>query len=105
MLYYDRYDKFRTNDGTKPIPGITIPISGTDKSVIYKQGVTRFDKLSQEYYGNPYHGWLILLANQKFGGMEFDIPNGEIIRIPFPFNNALELYTSEVNTYIRLYGE
>lgn len=104
-MYFDRYDKFRTNLGTKIIPSIVIPTSSTDKKVLYKKGVTRFDILSQEYYGNPYHGWLILLANQKFGGMEFDIPNGEIIRIPFPFNKALELYNSEVNDYIRLYGE
>jgi len=104
-VYVDRYNKFRTNDGTSPIPGIVIPNSATDKKVIYVTGKTRFDILSQEYYGNPYHGWLILLANQQFGGMEFDIPNGEIIRIPFPFNNAIELYNSEVNNYIRLYGE
>lgn len=103
-IYFDRYNNFRTNDGTKPIPGIIIPISPTDKKIIYQKGVTRFDKLSQEYYDNPFHGWLILLANQQFGGMEFDIPNGEIIRIPFPFNKALELYNSEVNEYIRLYG-
>lgn len=103
-MYYDRYEKFRTNYGTTIIPGIELPILPSDKKVIYHKGRTRFDILSQTHYGNPYHGFLILLANQKFGGMEFDIPNGEIIRIPFPFNTALELYNKQVNEYIRLYG-
>jgi hypothetical protein len=36
------------------------------------------------YYNNPYGGWLIMLANPEFGGLEFNIPNQTVIRIPFP---------------------
>jgi hypothetical protein len=25
------------------------------------------------YYNNPYGGWLIMLANPEFGGLEFNI--------------------------------
>lgn len=103
--YYDRYDKFRTNSGTKIIPGLKIPVEPSDKRVVYKIGKTRFDKLSDKHYGNPYHGWLILLANPKKGGLEFDIEDGEIIRIPFPFKSALDRYDNEVEKYLRLYGE
>lgn len=103
--YYDRYQRFKENGGVRPIPGILINTSVEDKSVVYKLGYTRLDKLSQEYYGNPYHGWLIMSANPKFGGLEWEIPNGEVIRIPFPFKDAIDRYNKEVERHILLYGE
>ena len=84
--YYDRYQQFKSNGKYKMIPFIKLEPKSTDKTVVYFSQRTRLDKLSQEYYGNPYHGWLILLANPKYGGVEESIPNNEIIRIPFTFN-------------------
>tara|TARA_R110000868_G_scaffold176916_2_gene414904 strand:+ start:2099 stop:2416 length:318 start_codon:yes stop_codon:yes gene_type:complete len=102
--YFDRYKEFRTNGSVKPIPGISIPILGSDKQVIYKLGDTRLDKVSQQYYNNPYHGFLIMLANPQYGGMEFDIKDRDIIRVPFPYNSAIERYVNAVEEYKRLYG-
>ncbi len=103
--YYDRYENFRDNRKVEPtIPGIPISVSSTDKQVLYKSSKTRLDKVSQEYYGNPYHGWLILLANPQWGGMEFNIPDETPIRIPFPFTSALERYILAVNKHKELYG-
>ena len=102
--YYDRYENFRENDEIKPIPGIIISVENTDKQILYKVGKTRLDKVSDEYYGNPYHGWLILLANPQWGGMEFDIPNNQTIRVPFPFTNAIERYILSVKRHKELYG-
>jgi hypothetical protein len=102
--YYDRYEKFKTNGEIKPIPGIKIPESSTDKKIVYKQNITRLDKLSQDYYNNPYHGFLIMLANQKYGGLEFDIPDRAVIRVPFPFESAVERYLNEVEKHKALYG-
>ena len=103
--YYDRYANFRTNADIKPIPGITIQEIGSDKYNTYKQGITRLDKLSNMYYNNPYSGWLIMLANPEFGGLEFNIPNSTIIRIPFPFDSAIERYITQVTNHKKLYGE
>lgn len=103
--YYDRYAQFRDNNGTKPIPFINIYAKSSDKKIVYKLGKTRFDRLSQDYYGNPYHGFLIALANPKYGGLEFLYRDGDVIRIPFPFNDALERYNQEVEKYKKLYGE
>ena len=102
--YYDRYENFRGNGVMEQIPWIRIAPQSTDKQAAYKVGKSRMDKLSQEYYGNPYHGWLIMIANPQWGGMEFNIPDGEIIRIPFPFTNAVERYILEVKRYKELYG-
>mgnify|MGYP003139429914 FL=1 len=102
--YYNRYQKFNFNGKYTPLPFIKIEPKSTDKSVLYRQTQSRMDKLSQEYYGNPYHGWLIMLANPQYGGVEESIPNNEIIRIPFPFKDSLQQYISEVQKYQKLNG-
>ena len=51
------------------------------------------------YY--PYHGWLILLANPEFGGLEFDIPERSVIIVPFPLEKTLEDYQTAVRRYKR----
>jgi hypothetical protein len=101
--YFDRYEEFRQNNTIKPIPGITIPIVGSDKKVVYKSD-SRMDRLSQEYYGVPFYGWLIMLCNQKYGGMEFDIPANEVIIVPFPLDSALSRYVTAVKEHKDLNG-
>lgn len=103
--YFDRYNNFRTNADIKPIPGITIPLNTSDKYFVYKETDTRLDKLSNMYYNNPYCGWLIMLANPQLGGLEFNIPDSTIIRIPFPYDSAISRYMTEVTTHKILYGE
>jgi hypothetical protein len=103
--YFDRYSGFRINNEVKPLPGIKIPEESTDKVVIYKEGNSRLDKISNTYYNNPYSGWLILLANPQFGGLEFNIPDSTPLRVPFPFESAVSRYSEQVKNYKILYGE
>ncbi len=103
-IYFDRYEKFKINGTYTNIPFLTIPVLDSDKNVLYELGKTRLDKLSQMYYNNPYHGFLILLSNPQYGGLEFDIKDGDVIRIPYPFESAIERYIAQVNTYKKLYG-
>jgi hypothetical protein len=102
MEYVDRYSDFKNNNLISIIPFIEIPNLPTDKNIVYKTGITRLDVVSQNYYGNPYHGWLIMLANPEYGGMEFDIPNNTIIRIPFPFSSVISNYEFAVQKYKQL---
>ena len=102
--YYDRYQKFKVNGSYKPLPFIKLDTKPTDKTVVYRSQFSRLDKLSQIYYDNPYHGWLILLANPQYGGVEENIPDKEIIRIPFPFRDSLQQYIDKVEEYKTLYG-
>ena len=102
--YFDRYKEFRNNGSTYTLPMIKLqPMSG-DKYVAYRLGSTRMDKLSQTYYGNPWHGFLIMCANPEFGGLEFSIPDKTILRIPFPLNDAIQQYNNLVGDFINLYG-
>jgi hypothetical protein len=101
--YYDRYDGFRVDNGFKPVPFVKIPESSSDKRVVYDTD-SRLDKISQEYYGTPYFGWLILQANSNIASIEFDIPNNEILVVPFPLDNAINRYIEKVKEYKRLNG-
>tara|TARA_Y100000310_G_scaffold214604_1_gene215502 strand:- start:320 stop:649 length:330 start_codon:yes stop_codon:yes gene_type:complete len=103
--YYDRYQSFKVNGKYKPLPFIKIEPKNSDKAIVYHSQRTRMDKLSQQYYNNPYHGWLILLANPQYGGVEENIPDNEIIRIPFPFRESLQQYITGVNSYEALDGD
>jgi hypothetical protein len=102
--YYDRYKSFRVESGIEPVAGIIIPQSSTDKSVVYKKGQSRLDKISNDYYNNPYSGWLIMQSNPQFGGLEFNIPDGAVIRVPYPFGDAVSRYITQVTRYKQLYG-
>ena len=83
---------------------IKIEPKNSDKTVVYNAQRTRLDKLSQQYYDNPFHGWLILLANPIYGGVEENIPDKEIIRIPFPLTDSIQKYIKAVEKYKLLNG-
>lgn len=85
---YNRYEIFRNEDGTTDqLPFVKLPQNPTDKYEKYKLGFTRFDKLAAKYYGNEFFDFLILYANPQYIS-EFDIEDGQLIRIPFPLERA-----------------
>ena len=102
--YYDRYKYFRSDGKITSTPFIYIDERTTDKFIVYKLAETRLDKVSQTYYGEPYYNWLILNANPKYGGMEFNINDGDVIRVPFPFRDALQEFENKTQSYINRYG-
>ena len=102
--YFDRYSSFKLNGSTVTIPFLPIEEKPSDKDVIYTLGKDRTDKLSQRFYGNPYCGWLIMMANPQYGGLEFLIPNRTILRIPYPFTESLQQYITKIEEFDQLYG-
>jgi hypothetical protein len=103
--YFDRYQYFEQDGNFRIVPGIELPIKSSDKYIIYKNGKTRLDIVSQENYGSPTFGWLILLANPSVGGIEFNIPDNYILRVPFPLTSTLQDYKRGVDLYNLYYGE
>jgi hypothetical protein len=101
--YYDRYEEFRVNGSMKILPFLRIPPKNSDIRVRYDQG-SRLDIISQDVYNNPNLGWLILQANPQFGSMEFDIPIGTVLTIPFPLQESLADYERAIIRYRNLYG-
>ena len=81
-----------------------VPRKGTDRYEIYKKGQTRLDQLSYQYYNSADYAWLIMQANPQYGSLEFNIPDGSEIRIPYPLNNSLKDYQKSIDDYRKYYG-
>jgi len=89
---YNRYSILTNDDGTTtPSPFVSLPINPSDKYENWNTEYSRLDKLSQKYYGNPFYDFLILYANGNYVS-EFDIPDGALIRIPFPLQKVKSDY-------------
>jgi hypothetical protein len=101
--YFDRYGIFKVDGEVKPVPFIKLDEKSTDITIQIKEN-TRFDILSQRYYANGKHGYLILQANPSFGGLEFDIPVGTNIRVPYPFKKTRQEFEEKITKHIELYG-
>ncbi len=102
---YNRYNEFLVDGQQTVVPYINLPSKSTDKRYIYKVGMTRMDKVSQQYYGSPTFGWLILMGNPIYGGLEWNIPDGAILTIPYPLVSSLQDYKNELENYFFYYGK
>ena len=103
MATYDRYYKFRRDGKILHVPFIPIPKRSTDYYTYYIAGKTRLDLLSYQYYGDANYDWLIMQANPEYGSLEFKIPDGARIRIPYPLDDAISSYEQGINRYNDLY--
>lgn len=102
--YLNRYKFFLENSEFKVVPYLDLPVKPTDKMIIYKKNQSRLDKLSDEYYGSPYFGWLIEQANPQYGGLEWQIPDNALLRIPLPLLLSLQDYKQALQTHAFYYG-
>jgi hypothetical protein len=105
LQYYNRYGIFLENGQQKVVPYVILPSKSTDKKYIYRLGITRLDKVSQQFYGTPFFGWLIMQANPGFTGLESNIPDGGILTIPFPLLTSLQDYKGALDNHFLYYGK
>lgn len=104
IRFYGRYDQFLVEGKQTIVPYITLPQKVSDKNYIYRIGISRLDKISQEYYGSPAFGWLIMVANPNFGGEEWNIPDGSVLTIPYPLIASLQDYKNQLENQFFYYG-
>ena len=104
LQYYNRYSQFLENGEPITVPFVLLNPKPSDKNYIYKVAQSILDKISQQYYNSPYFGWLIMVANPKYGGQEWNIPDGTILKIPFPLITSLQDYKNAVENYYFYYG-
>jgi hypothetical protein len=102
--YYNRYNEFLINGEQTVVPYITLPSKSSDKKHIYVANQSRLDKISQQYYGTPFFGWLIQTANPQLGGLESNIPDGTVLTIPFPLVTSLQDYKTQLDNHFFYYG-
>lgn len=97
---FDRYIELKRGNGTiESMPFVKLPVNSSDKYEYWNTNFSRLDKLSQKYYQNPFYDFLILYANPQFVS-EFDIPDGTLIRIPFPLQKVKTDYERLIKTII-----
>ena len=104
MRYYNRYQNFLIDGKQTVVPNVTLPSKTSDKKYVYRAGMSRLDKISQEFYDTPYFGWLIQMANPMYGGMETNIPDGTVLVVPFPLVQSLQDYKNAIDTHFYYYG-
>lgn len=93
---YKRYSILENDDGTTDsMPFVRISERPSDKYEYWNTSISRLDKLSDKYYGNPFYDFIILYANPEHLS-EFDIPDGTLIRIPFPIGQVKSEYESKL---------
>ena len=100
----NRYKQTFVNGKHRILPFIKLPKKTTDKQYFYSVGSSRLDKISYDFYGDPTYGWLIMVANSKYGALEINIPDQTILNIPYPLQASLLDYNSGINNYFNLYG-
>jgi hypothetical protein len=77
------------NNVLNDMPSIDIDTRTTDKKVVYDKKITRLDRIAGDIYEDESLWKIILWANSEYE-CEFDIPDGTIIRVPFPKNDVLD---------------
>lgn len=102
-MAYDRYTKFRTDGEIDIVPFGKVKPKTTDFFEIYYRGKSRLDIISYNYYGDANYGWLIMQANPEYGSMEYEIPDGTVLRIPYPLQESIADYETSINNYRKLY--
>ena len=101
-MAFDRYSQVRNGNEIGLVPFVEIPVKNTDRYETYRKGLTRLDQLSYQYYDSSDYAWLIMQANPQYGSMEFAIPDGSELRIPYPLNSTLDDYQKGIETYKKL---
>jgi hypothetical protein len=104
LQYWNRYTDFLLNGQQTVVPYVQLQSKTSDKNFIYKVGQSRLDKISQQFYGTPYFGWLIQAANPQYSGSEFSIPDGAVLTIPYPLVASLQDYKNQLDDYLFYYG-
>lgn len=102
--YWNRYSNFLINGEQTVVPFVPLPTKTSDKNYIFIIGQSRLDKVSQQFYGTPYFGWLIMAANPQYSGNEYAIPDGAVLTIPFPLVASLQDYKNALENYFFYYG-
>lgn len=104
LQYFNRYSDFLINGQQTVVPYIPLQSKSSDKSHIYIVSQSRLDKISQQYYNSPFFGWLIMMANPQYSGLETNIPDGAVLTIPFPLVASLQDYKNSYENYFFYYG-
>lgn len=93
---YDFYKYLKdpkNNRNLLDMPPIRISNRSTDKFVTYDRAKNRLDYIAGQIYNDETFWRLIMWANPEYF-LEFDIPSGTVIRVPYPLNDVISEVSS-----------
>ena len=96
-MAYNFYSLLKTNDKLKNMPPVEIDRRPTDKSVTYNKQKNRLDTIAGNIYEDETFFRLILWANPQYF-LEFDIPDNEVIRVPWPLQDVLNEVSLKISS-------
>ena len=82
----------------KDMPPISIKKRNTDKFILYDRGKARLDYIAGQVYSDETLWRVIMWANPEYF-VEFDIPEGATVRVPYPINDVLSEITQQLVDY------
>ena len=100
----NRYKKMIIDGKIVRLPLVKLEKNETDYFEVYHKNRSSLDNISYQYYDDPNYVWIILMANQDYGSLEYEIPDGAILRIPFPLETVLSEYNSKIDKMMETYG-
>ena len=103
METFNRYTPFNSNGKIGIVPYIKIRKKNSDKYIKFDKKTMRLDKISYDYYKNPDYAWLIMQANPEYGSIENFIPDGVVLRIPYPLEETINIYLTDITNYNEMY--
>ena len=72
----------------KDMPPVKISRRNSDKYITYDRNKNRLDYIAGQIYQDETLWRLIMWANPEYF-VEFDIPTGTVIRVPYPLNDVI----------------
>lgn len=102
MSDFDRYSMFKANGKMQIVPFVEIRKKPSDREILYSKSRMRLDRVSYDNYEDPDFAWLIMQANPEYGSIENLIPDGVVLRVPFPLDETLSLYLDDITAYNEL---
>lgn len=103
MADFDRYEQLRKDGKIDIVPFGEVPAKDSDFFEVYEMGKSRLDQISYKYYNSPDYGWLIMQANPEYGSIEWRIPDGSTLRIPYPLGTSIQNYQDSIENYYKRY--
>lgn len=102
MSDFDRYSMFKSNGKVGIVPFVKIRRKNSDKYITFNKSSMRLDKVSYDNYASPDYAWLIMQANPEYGSIENFIPDGVVLRIPYPLEETLNIYLNDITEYNKM---
>jgi len=103
-MSYNRYIEGSGNGFVELMPRFKYIPQYTDREEVWTVNKSRLDLISYKYYEDPNYDWLILAANEDIGCLEFEIPDGTTLIIPYPLEIALQQYNQQNKNFKEFYG-